>query len=90
MRLGGLLRVAALVTQAVVNSMRAVNGKPMPRAWTDEEYERTAAMTSELALAVHRRLVEAEITIPFPQRDLLLASVSPEVRAVLSGYNSKD
>jgi potassium efflux system protein len=55
------------------------------RAWTDEEYERTAALTSELALAVHRGLVEAGISIPFPQRDLHLASVSPAVRAVLPG-----
>ena len=41
-------------------------------------------MTSELALAVHRSLYEAGIAIPFPQRDLHLASVSPEVRAALS------
>ena len=56
------------------------------RAWTDEEYE---PRTSELALAVHRSLCEAGIAIPFPQRDLHLASVSPDVQAVLSGVDRK-
>lgn len=56
------------------------------RAWTDDDYE---PRTSELALAVHRSLSEAGITIPFPQRDLHLASVSPEVRAALSGVDRK-
>ena len=54
------------------------------RAWTDQEYERIASLTSELALAVHGSLYEAGIAIPFPQRDLHLASVSPEVRVALS------
>lgn len=52
------------------------------RAWTDDDYE---PRTSELALAVHRSLSEAGIAIPFPQRDLHLASVSPDVQAALSG-----
>ena len=56
------------------------------RAWTDEDYE---PRTSELALAVHRSLCEAGIAIPFPQRDLHLASVSPDVRAALSGVDRK-
>ena len=56
------------------------------RAWTDDDYE---ARTSELALAVHRRLYEAGITIPFPQRDLHLASVSPDVHAAVSGVDRK-
>jgi small-conductance mechanosensitive channel len=55
------------------------------RAWTDEEYERTAALTSELALAVHRRLEQAGISIPFPHRDVHVASVSPEASDALSG-----
>ena len=59
------------------------------RAWTDEEYERLP-LTSELALAVHRTLREAGITIPFPQRDLHLASVSPAVRAALSRGDPAD
>mgnify|MGYP001396179037 CR=1 FL=1 len=56
------------------------------RAWTDDEYE---PRTSELALAVHRSLSEAGITIPFPQRDLHLASVSPAARAALSDTDRK-
>ncbi len=56
------------------------------RAWTDEEYE---PRTSELALAVHRSLCKAGIAIPFPQRDLHLASVSPEVHAALSDVGRK-
>ncbi|HTT77333.1 MAG TPA: mechanosensitive ion channel domain-containing protein [Candidatus Binataceae bacterium] len=57
------------------------------RAWTDEDYE---MVTSDLALAVHRRLFDAAIEIPFPQHDLHLTSVSPEVRAMLSGREPKD
>lgn len=56
------------------------------RAWTDEDYE---PRTSELALAVHRSLSAAGIVIPYPQRDLHLASVSPEARAALSGVDRK-
>jgi hypothetical protein len=48
------------------------------------EYD-SLLLRSELALATHGRLGEAGITIPFPQRDLHLASVSPEVSAVLAG-----
>ena len=55
------------------------------RAWTDTEYERTLPLTSELALAVHRGLQEAGVTIPFPQRDVHLASLSPSVREALHG-----
>jgi len=56
------------------------------RAWTDADYE---PRTSELALAVNRSLCEAGIAIPFPQRDLHLASVSPTVGAALSGLGPK-
>jgi small-conductance mechanosensitive channel len=56
------------------------------RAWTDNEYE---PRTSELALTVHRSLCKAGIAIPFPQRDLHLASVSPEVQAALSDVGRK-
>jgi potassium-dependent mechanosensitive channel len=59
------------------------------RAWTNVEYEKSAALTSDLAIAVHRRLSEAGIAIPFPQRDLHLASVAPEVSAALSGVPRK-
>jgi len=55
------------------------------RAWTEVEYERVPPLTSEVALALHRSLCDAGIVIPFPQRDLHLASVSPAVRGALSG-----
>jgi small-conductance mechanosensitive channel len=55
------------------------------RAWSEEGYDRFAATTSELALALHRGLAAADITIPFPQRDLHLASVASDVRAALAG-----
>jgi small-conductance mechanosensitive channel len=58
------------------------------RVWTGSDYDRTLAIRSELALATHRALAEAGITIPFPQRDLHLASVSDEVRAALTGRES--
>jgi small-conductance mechanosensitive channel len=56
------------------------------RAWTDEDYE---SRTSALALAVHRSLCEAGIAIPFPQRDLHLASVSADVHAALADVDRK-
>jgi small-conductance mechanosensitive channel len=52
------------------------------RAWTDQDHE---VVASDLTLALNHRFVDAGIEIPFPQRDLHLASVSPEVRAALSG-----
>jgi len=55
------------------------------RAWTEVEYERVPPLTSEVALALHRSLCDAGIVIPFPQRDLHLASVSPADRGALSG-----
>jgi small-conductance mechanosensitive channel len=60
------------------------------RAWTDEGYEQMLPLTSELSLAVQRALDEAGITIPFPQRDLHLTSVSPQARAALSGSDRTD
>jgi small-conductance mechanosensitive channel len=59
------------------------------RVWIDTDYDRTMAFRSELALATHRRLSEAGITIPFPQRDLHLASVSPAVSAALGRSESR-
>lgn len=60
------------------------------RAWTDGGYEQMLPLASELSLAVHRSLRDAGIAIPFPQRDLHLASVSPDARAALSGVAAKD
>jgi small-conductance mechanosensitive channel len=59
------------------------------RVWTDAVYDRTLAIRSELALGIHRALGEAGITIPFPQRDLHLASVSPEARALFAGSEKR-
>lgn len=54
------------------------------RAWIDD-YDRSPTLRSELALDVQRRLGEAGIKVPFPQRDLNLASVSPAALAALDG-----
>ncbi len=51
------------------------------RVWTHRDYDRTSAIRSEIALATHRSLREDGIEIPFPQRDLHVASVAPAVRA---------
>lgn len=53
------------------------------RAWTDEGFENKTGVTSLLALAIHRALTEAGIPIPFPQRDLNLATVAPAVAEAL-------
>jgi small-conductance mechanosensitive channel len=53
------------------------------RVWTDREYDRTTPIRSDLALAIHRALRDAGIEVPFPQRDLNIASVSPAIRAAL-------
>jgi potassium efflux system protein len=55
------------------------------RAWSDLGYEHSLPLASQLGLAVHRVLEEAGITIPFPQRDLHLASVSSAAEAALGG-----
>ena len=51
--------------------------------WVMQE-SNTVKVKSEVALEVMRLLNEAGIEIPFPQRDLRLRSVDPEVAAVLS------
>jgi len=60
------------------------------RAWTDRGFDQATVLTSELALAMLRALRAAEIGIPFPQRDLHLASVAPEVRTALAGLEQKE
>jgi potassium efflux system protein len=47
------------------------------RAWTNE-YQRWPIVRSELATAIWRALKDAEIPIPFPQRDLHLITVPPK------------
>jgi small-conductance mechanosensitive channel len=48
------------------------------RAWTAGESWWT--VNSDLTVAVNNALKEADIEIPFPQRDLHLRTVSPEVK----------
>lgn len=60
------------------------------RAWTDEGYDQMLSLTSQLGLAVQRVLRDAGIAIPFPQRDLHLATVSPAAGAALSPVERKD
>jgi potassium-dependent mechanosensitive channel len=54
------------------------------RAWTDN-FADWVAIRSALTVRVYDALVEAGISIPFPQHDLHLKSVSPEALAGLGG-----
>jgi potassium-dependent mechanosensitive channel len=54
------------------------------RAWTDD-FTDWVAIRSALAVRVHDALAAAGISIPFPQHDLHLKSVSPEARAGIAG-----
>ncbi len=49
------------------------------RAWTSQ-FSRWVAIRSELTVEMNRKLAEAGIEIPFPQRDLHLKSVAEELR----------
>ena len=52
------------------------------RAWTPD-FDNGLRVLSDLAVATTRAFAEAGITIPFPQRDLHLKSVTPETGEVL-------
>ena len=52
------------------------------RGWT-ARYEEWIRIHSDLNVAVNRALADAEIEIPFPQRDLHLRSVNEELRRPL-------
>ena len=54
------------------------------RAWT-ASFARWLTIRSEITLATSRALREAGIEIPFPQRDLHLRSVAPDVERALKG-----
>jgi small-conductance mechanosensitive channel len=54
------------------------------RAWTESE-RGWPPVKSDLAVATYDALTQAGIEIPFPQRDLHLRSVDPEVHKSLSG-----
>jgi potassium efflux system protein len=49
------------------------------RAWV-EDNDQWVTIQSDLALAVNRGLRERDIEVPFPQRDLHLRSIAPELR----------
>ena len=52
------------------------------RFWTDD-FDQWLKIKSDVAVAINAALVEAKITIPFPQRDLHLQSIDPSVAAAL-------
>lgn len=54
------------------------------RAWT-YDYDRWVQVRSTLVLRLHAALAQAGIEIPFPQQDLHLRSIAPEVGAALRG-----
>jgi potassium-dependent mechanosensitive channel len=47
------------------------------RAWTDN-YDDAVFVRSALAVDIHRALINAGISIPYPQRDLHIRSIAPE------------
>jgi small-conductance mechanosensitive channel len=49
------------------------------RVWTDR-FDNWRQVQSDLSVAINAALREAEIEIPFPQRDLHIRTVSPEAR----------
>lgn len=53
------------------------------RAWTDD-FDQWLAIRSEMAIEIHRALSEAGIEIPFPQRDLHLRSLAPDLESKLA------
>jgi small-conductance mechanosensitive channel len=54
------------------------------RAWTGNSGE-WMRIRSEITVAINAAIVEAGIEIPFPQRDLHLKSVKPELASLVSG-----
>jgi len=86
------------VLMTVANKARGVTHNPPPtvvftgfgpnsldfsvRAWTDN-YDDAIFIRSALAVDIHAALTEAGIAIPFPQRDLHLRSVDPDILSQL-------
>ncbi len=59
------------------------------RAWTDR-FDDWVIIKSDLTRAINKALVEADIEIPFPQRDLHVRSLSePAVTAILGAASAK-
>lgn len=53
------------------------------RVWTDQR-EDWIAVRSDVAMAVHDALVAAGIEIPFPQRDLNVRALPPELQSLIN------
>jgi small-conductance mechanosensitive channel len=51
------------------------------RAWTREFIQRPGALRSEVNFALLKKFEERGIRVPFPQRDVHIRSVPPELRA---------
>ncbi|MBA3608774.1 MAG: mechanosensitive ion channel [Chthoniobacterales bacterium] len=54
-------------------------------AWSDEMSHRPARYRSDLNFAIHRKLLEAGIEIPFPQRDLNIRSGTLKIERTRAG-----
>ncbi|MDH3492671.1 MAG: mechanosensitive ion channel [Acidobacteriota bacterium] len=59
------------------------------RAWTDKA-DQWVVVQSDLTLAIHDALKEAEIEIPFPQRDLHVRGLSAEAAKALTGEKNEN
>ena len=91
-------RPVLAVLTAVANKAEGVTHDPPPtvvftgfgpnsldfsvRAWTDN-YDDAIFIRSALAVDMHAALTEAGIAIPYPQRDLHLRSVDPDILSQL-------
>ena len=53
------------------------------RAWTESD-RGWVAVKSDLAVTIHKALKEANIEIPFPQRDINLRNI-PELQKAMAG-----
>ena len=58
------------------------------RAWTDD-FDQWMAIRSEMAIEIHRALSAAGVEIPFPQRDLHLRSLAPELEGRLAALTPR-
>lgn len=59
------------------------------RAWT-HDFGAWGRIRSDLIVRIHDAIIAAGIQIPFPQRDLHLRSISPDVAAALSRNSESD
>jgi len=59
------------------------------RCWTGA-FDRFLAIRSDIRTGIHAALLDAGITIPFPQRDLHIKSVAPEAGATLRHVGQED